>query len=562
LSKNNVKVCLAILLSALILSIILLSSVPPVSRDALTHHLAIPKLYLKHGGIYKIPTNVFSFYPMNLDLLYMVPLYFGNDIVPKFIHFAFALMTAGLIFGYLRKRINTLHALLGALLFLSTPIIVKLSITVYVDLGLVFFSTAAIVYFLKWVENKFKLSLLVISAVWCGLALGTKYNGLLVYLLLTLFVPLVYIRGQGGGILHSAKALGCVVLFMLVATLVFSPWLTRNYIWTQNPIYPLYQSWFKPQKVISKAATLPRAEPNIITQIKIKSKMTNSKLMPIFYRKVVYNESWWEICLVPLRIFFQGKDDEPRYFDGKLNPLLFFLPFFAFWGWRKDLSILRTEKRILLSFTVLYFTIAFFTSNMRIRYIAPIIPPLVILSMLGLERMASIIMKRYTENTGKRLKRFVIFLLLVSLGLNVNYIVAQFRLVKPLSYLSGRVDRDAYIETYRREYPVFQFSNANLPENSKILCIMLGDRIYHSDRETLSTMRFFYRGRRNDGSAEKILQGMKKQGVTHLMVRYDLFNRWIEDNFNEKEKKNISTFFKKYSELLYFKNGYGLFRVY
>lgn len=561
LSENNAKVCLAILLSVLILSIILLSSVPPVSRDALTHHLAIPKLYLKNGGIYKIPTNVFSFYPMNLDLLYMVPLYLGNDIAPKFIHFSFALMTAGLIFGYLRKRTNTLYALLGALLFLSTPVIVKLSISVYVDLGLIFFSTASIVYFLKWIENKFKLSLLVISAVWCGLALGTKYNGLLVYLLLTLFVPFVYVRGQNGGLSHSVKAMGFGVLFMLVAALVFSPWLTRNYIWTQNPIYPLYQNWFVPQKVASKADTAPRTEANVATQTKIKSKATHSKLMPISYRKVVYNESWWEICLVPLRIFFQGKDDEPRYFDGKLNPLLFFLPFFAFGGRRKDSTILRTEKWVLLSFTVLYVAITFFRIHMRIRYIAPIIPPLVILSMLGLERMGSIFTERYTATTGKRLKRSVLFMVLVFLGLNAVYVVAQFRHVNPLSYLSGRVDRDAYIETYRREYPVFQFANENLPENSKILCVMLGNRIYYSDRETLSTMHLFYRGTKNNGSAEKILRGMKKRRVTHLMVRYDLFNRWTEDNFNEKEKKIIGRFFQKYSKLLYFKNGYGLFRL-
>ncbi len=152
------------------------------------------------------------------------------------------------------------------------------------------------------------------------------------YLLLTLFVPFVYVRGQNGGALYSVKALGLGVLFMLVAALVFSPWLTRNYIWTQNPIYPLYQSWFVPQKVSSKADTAPRDETNVVTPTKIKRRATNSKLTPISYRKIVYNESWWEICLVPLRIFFQGKDDEPRYFDGKLNPLLFILPFFAFWG--------------------------------------------------------------------------------------------------------------------------------------------------------------------------------------------------------------------------------------
>jgi len=97
---------------------------------------------------------------------------------------------------------------------------------------------------------------------------------------------------------------------MLVAALIFSPWLTRNYIWTKNPIYPLYQSWFVPQKVASKADTVARTETNLVTRTKIKGKTTRSKLMPISYRKVVYNESWWEICLVPLRIFFQGKDDE------------------------------------------------------------------------------------------------------------------------------------------------------------------------------------------------------------------------------------------------------------
>jgi 4-amino-4-deoxy-L-arabinose transferase-like glycosyltransferase len=128
-----------VLLVVLLCTLILLSWVPPVSRDALTHHLAVPKLYLEHGGIFEIPAIGFSYYPMNLDLLYIIPLYFGNDILAKFIHGIFALLTAGLIFGYLAKRLGSVWGLFGALFFLSLPIIVKLSITVYVDLGLVFF---------------------------------------------------------------------------------------------------------------------------------------------------------------------------------------------------------------------------------------------------------------------------------------------------------------------------------------------------------------------------------------------------------------------------------------
>ena len=178
-----------LLLVILVSSIIILSFVPPVSKDALTHHLAIPKLYLKQGGIYEIPFVEFSYYPMNLDLLYLIVLFFGNDILPKLIHFSFALLTAWLIFDYLRHRINLVYALGGALFFLSIPIILKLSITVYVDLGLIFFSTASLLALLKWIESGYRLRFLVISAVSCGLAMGTKYNGMIVFVLLSFFMP-------------------------------------------------------------------------------------------------------------------------------------------------------------------------------------------------------------------------------------------------------------------------------------------------------------------------------------------------------------------------------------
>ena len=263
--KSCLKFVLLGLFAILILSIIILSSVPPVSRDALTHHLAVPKLYLNHGGMYEIPSLKFSYYPMNLDFLYIIPLYFGNDIVPKYIHFAFALLTAWLIFSYLKIRINTVYALVGALFFLSLPVIVKLSITVYVDLGLIFFSTWALLYLLKWLENDFKFHFLIISAVSCGLALGTKYNGLITFFLLALFVPYLLAKYQRGlsssedlkvpGVKPEGKpdkkspALRVLLygaVFVLIALIVFSPWMIRNYIWTDNPVYPLYNGWFNP----------------------------------------------------------------------------------------------------------------------------------------------------------------------------------------------------------------------------------------------------------------------------------------------------------------------------
>ncbi|MCI5119690.1 MAG: phospholipid carrier-dependent glycosyltransferase, partial [Candidatus Electrothrix sp. AUS4] len=183
-NKTGAHILIGVLLAGLLLSLALLACTPPFSRDALIHHLQIPKLYLQHGGIYEIPELIFSYYPMNLDLLYLWALWLGSDILAKYIHIFFGLGTALLLYRHLKKRLSTIYGLLGALFFLSIPIIVKLSITVYVDLGLIFFTTASLLLLFRWLETKRSRDLLF-AGICCGLGIGTKYNGLLVLFLLT-----------------------------------------------------------------------------------------------------------------------------------------------------------------------------------------------------------------------------------------------------------------------------------------------------------------------------------------------------------------------------------------
>ena len=83
---------------------VLLCLTPPVSRDALIHHLAIPKLWIRHGGFVETPWASFSYMPMNVDILYLVPLLFGNDTIPALIHLAFGWATGYLVYRYLREQ--------------------------------------------------------------------------------------------------------------------------------------------------------------------------------------------------------------------------------------------------------------------------------------------------------------------------------------------------------------------------------------------------------------------------------------------------------------------------
>jgi len=561
------------LFALIIVSIVILAYVPPVSRDALTHHLAVPRLYLQHGGIYEIPSIEFSYYPMNLDLLYIAPLYFQNDIVAKFIHFIFALLTAWLLYSYLTKRLDRWWALTGVLFFLSLPIIVKLSITVYVDLGLVFFSTAALMSLFKWIENRFQVKFLILSAICCGLALGTKYNGLIVLFLLTLFIPFVFIgeskkklgvRNSAGNatlIKIQLKAVGSGAIFIIFALLIFSPWMIRNYVWKANPIYPLYNNVFNRQIPVSTDIQTGRQLLGTVSDPQQANKAKPTPWGPFAIRKVIYGESWWEIALIPVRIFFQGQDDSPKHFDGKLSPFLFALPFFAFIKIKHNPPALRTEKKILVFFVILFILYAFSQTSIRIRYIAPIIPPLVILAILGFHDIAFVFANRWKNLPDWFSKGCILLIVGALLSYNGIYIFQQFNHVQPFSYLSGQISRDEYIAKYRPEYSIYQYANRNLPVNAKMLGFFIGNRRYYSDRELIFGVNTFKESVNRSTSEEILFKDLKEKGFTHLIIRFDLFNRWTSRQFSDGEKEMLQLFFDRYTRSVLAKGGYGLFAL-
>ena len=542
--KNEcfIKFVLISIIFLFVLADLLLAFTPPIARDALIHHLAIPKLWINHGGFYETPWAVYSYYPMNVDLLYWIPLYFGNDVIPSVIHLSFGLGTAAIIYCYLQWRFNAIAGLFGFLVFISTPVISKLSTMAYVDLGLIFFITASVLAFMRWRTGEYKqYSWLLTSSVAMGLALGTKYNGLVAWFFLTLAIVFIFSRDTG----NSGKAVKSGLIFFMISLAVFSPWLIKNAILTGNPFYPLFPGIFHNN-------ALGDGNGNSVA-----FGYAHAGLFKM--REILYGENLWDILLIPFRIFFQGQDDTPRYFDGVLNPvLLIFVPF-AFM--KKDM---KNENLFFLFFSLFFILITFFLDQIRIRYVLPAIPFLVILSVGGLVNIFVWLTKQRKTLWRVGIAGLVVILLGL-LSINVIYVQKYFRKIDPVKDLIKKESRDDYIARHDSSYPAIMYINKNTSEDSSIRLILLAGRGYYLDRaykEDRSMGIGMINDMINHSSNETLFrQYLASCNCTHFLIRYDLFQQYLRDNFDPPKVDQLKNQMNQALKVIYDDHRFVVFSV-
>ena len=204
--------------------IFLLALSPPLSYDALSYHLAIPKVYLKKGGFIYLPYHLYSNFPFNMEMLYLIPMTLLDNSYIKLLHAFMGILTGLGVFLWGRKKGGEEAGWLSLVLYLSLPLLFQLSSLAYNDLMLAMFILFAF-YSLNFREGKEKY---ILSMIFTGLAMGTKYTGILFlipYILLYLLV-------------RDKKV--SLIAYILLSFLIFSPWMIKNLIFTGNPLFPLF----------------------------------------------------------------------------------------------------------------------------------------------------------------------------------------------------------------------------------------------------------------------------------------------------------------------------------
>jgi hypothetical protein len=551
--ENTATFLLCITIMVFFCTEIILNFTPPISRDALIHHLAIPKLWLRHGGFYETPWANYSYYPMNINLLYLVSLYFKNDIIPKFIHLAFGLGTGWLIYLYLKQKFDHNWGLLGMIIFFTTPIVVWLSTSAYIDLGMTFFSTSSVLAFVKWRDSEYRqIKWLLISSFCMGIAVGSKYNALIALLILNMILMLSYVRDTN----RQMAALKYGILFFTVTALVALPWYLKNYFLTENPFYPLFDSFFK---------SLHHKPVQEIVHGQAIEKIGQIGFFKM--REVMYGETFWETLLIPIRMFFQGEDNSYRYFQGSLNPILIlFSPFILL---NKKY---RRDKFLFAFFSVLFIFMAYFLTEKQVRYTLPALPFLAIIAVMGIkdlddrlkpEKLFTFL--RFHVSFGS-IVRIVLFAGVATLlTLNFLYLKNRMNIIKPFPYVLGQETREDFLRRNLLHFPAVEYINANLPDDAKIFSMFLGRRGYYLERsyknEPSFGMNTIKHMVKSAASEEEFLKFVRSMDITHILMRTDLVENYLRDNFSLKEISIFMNIFKKYWKLKYEYNNHAVWEV-
>jgi len=328
------------------------------------------------------------------------------------------------------------------------------------------------------------------------------------------------------------KSIFELTFFAVVAALPFLPWLIKNWLETGNPFFPLLGNLFSVKSAAGGGTVGTFVGLGIFAR-----------------RALLYGESWWQIAALPLRVFLFGRDDDPRYFDGVLSPILILLLPWAFKGkWIE-------EKKLLVSFALLYFAYALFLADLRIRYILPIVPPLVALFIYGV----------FNIYLSIKQPAYLFAVLLFFAGFHGFYLWRYVQEVAPLRYVTGQESRGAYLTRFLPEYPVFEYVNRELSPRAKIYLLFVGRRAYYCERD------YFHDGGELPGLLLSAIQAAKDPGqigktlktksITHLMIREDLLAQFLRNNLNASQGAVWNTFVAQQLQLRFRDRGYALYEL-
>jgi hypothetical protein len=266
-------------------------------------------------------------------------------------------------------------------------------------------------------------------------------------------------------------------------------------------------------------------------------------------------------------MFFQGADNSYRYFQGILNPILImFLPFILL---NKKYG---RDKYLFAFFSIIFIFMAYFLTEKQVRYILPTIPFLTILAVMGIKDLVDRIGEeaffspsRFKKNAKSIARKFIFAIVALLLTFNFIYLKTRLDIIKPLPYLFGQEAKTAFLKRHLLHYDAVEYINSSLPVDAKIFTMFLGRRGYYLNRiyrnEPSFGMNTINQMIKSSAIEEKFKEYIKSMDVTHILMRTDLVENYLKNNFSQEEIKRLMNLARKYWYRVYENNGYTVWDI-
>lgn len=221
---------LALLIGLPLLGALWACLVPPHQYDSLVYHLRLPQEYLRVGRLHAPEGLVYSHFPQNGEMLFTLALALGSDLLAQMYVWLASVLTVGWLLTFGRRL--TSAAPWAAALVATHSAVLAMSSTTYVEPLVMLWTTAAVLAFEASGAGE-KRGMLVLSALFTGLALGAKYYAGLTAVILASRL-LIGGRAREG------------LLFSALVAAIFAPWLVKNAVFVGNPVFPFLYKVFPP----------------------------------------------------------------------------------------------------------------------------------------------------------------------------------------------------------------------------------------------------------------------------------------------------------------------------
>ncbi|MEW6096079.1 MAG: glycosyltransferase family 39 protein [bacterium] len=466
--------------------------IPPLTSDVLLYHLTLPRYFIEQHQIYNL-SRIFhaSETPLLVEMLFMIGMLLKNDLVAQLIHSLYGLLGA-ITIALMTKRFTNLNiSLLSAILYSSLPSIIVYSGTCMVDIGLAFYIILSVYTSLSWIESS-KKGWLILFAISSGFAISTKHSGGITIFLLPLSIIFIKLISK-----EKPLNLGLIIkysfIFGLLFLIVFSPWMIKSYIHTNNPVLPFMYKVFKPTNWD------PFIEKIHATALKGHGSGFVGFLDRIKNFKKYYQED-------PLRHIHSL-----LYFNIQFLPLfilvLFIIPYFK----RNPMGI-----NFILIFYFIHFLISSKFVFMQDRYqFVPMSPGLCILSAYSIGN----IIKRGRFH--KQICTMVLIVLICSWWVYANaFLTAKGWGYRALPVIFGMESRDTFLRKTLNCYSMVDYINTHLSISDKLLSIN-ETQCYYFKVQFVHSLSLEGTIIHTSSNIDEILSSLKKNNIYYIFVSRD-----------------------------------------